>query len=618
MTRLAIVDPDSCKSSECALECIKYCPVNRTGSDCIVLGENKIVSISEILCNGCGICVKKCPFDAITIINLPEDLDSQITHRYGANLFKLHRLPIPRAGKVVGLVGQNGAGKSTSLKILAGQIIPNLGLVDKDVSWDEVISHFKGSELQLYFDKLSKGKIQMAVKPQNIELIPKVSTGIVKDLILNVNSSRFQEHEIIQKFQLENIWDRSISQLSGGELQKVAIAATLVKDVEAYFIDEPSSFLDVKERMKMASLIRELAQEDKMLIIVEHDLTLLDYLSDYIHIYYGSPGAYGVVTQPLNVREGINIFLDGFIPSENMRFRDVPIKFQRSELSSSIVHQKDPFIRYGAFTKSYDSFTFSNESGELYSGDIVGIIGPNGIGKTTFVKMIAGVLDPTTKNGDLELLHKRVFQEEEEEEQENESDIQPLKIKLKPQYLVDYSESEKTVLEYINSIDPTSINSAFLKTELFTPLNIDAVLNRELKTLSGGELQKVVIMLTLIDDADLYLFDEPSAFISAEDRVRVAKAIRRITLNRKSTAIVIEHDLLLQTYISDRIIYFSGEPGKTGKASSPLSIKEGMNTFLKDQSITFRTDPDTKRPRVNKLNSKLDKLQKSQGIYYET
>jgi ATP-binding cassette subfamily E protein 1 len=98
------------------------------GKLCIEVNpDSKIAFISEELCIGCGICVKKCPFEAINIINLPTNLEKEQVHRYSANSFKLHRLPVPRPGQVLGLVGTNGIGKSTALKILAGKLKPNLG-----------------------------------------------------------------------------------------------------------------------------------------------------------------------------------------------------------------------------------------------------------------------------------------------------------------------------------------------------------------------------------------------------------------------------------------------------------------------------------------------------------
>lgn len=122
---------------------------SRAGKLCIeVAPESKIAFISERLCIGCGICPKKCPFGAINIINLPTNLETQVTHRYSANSFKLHRLPTPRPGQVLGLVGTNGIGKSTALKILSGKTKPNLGRYENPPDWEEILKYFRGSELQ--------------------------------------------------------------------------------------------------------------------------------------------------------------------------------------------------------------------------------------------------------------------------------------------------------------------------------------------------------------------------------------------------------------------------------------------------------------------------------------
>jgi len=614
MTRLAIVSKDTCKPQDCAQECEKYCPINRTGKDCIIIPEDgKYALISEILCTGCGICIKKCPFEAIRIINLPEDLDSQITHRYGPNQFKLHRLPVPKKGRIVGLVGQNGAGKSTSLNILAGQFKPNFGNFEGENSWEEVINHYKGNELQNFFKPLSEGKFKVAYKPQNVEKLPHITKGKVKDLILNIDE-RGAAEKVKVDFSLEKIWDRTLDKLSGGELQRLAIAATFVRKADAYFFDEPSSFLDIKERMKVSNLIRDLVDDETVIIVVEHDLAILDYLSDFVHLYYGEAGAYGVVTYPLSVREGINAFLDGYIPTENMRFRPTPITFQKTQLSNRNDERYNPLISYGYIMKDYGTFKVEADKGDLYQGDIIGILGANGTGKSTFAEMIAGRLEPTESVGEISLLRPRIYFDEEDEIEDEEL---ILEISYKPQYLEELTDSHKTIEQTLMETNPSILASSFFKTELITPLSLEHLMKREIATLSGGELQKAAIAICLAKEADLYVIDEPSAYISAEDRVVVAKSIRRLINHRKATSIVIEHDMMLQAYISDRIIHFDGEPGVYGKATRPLSVQEGMNSFLRSQNITFRADKQTGRPRVNKLNSKLDKEQKVNGNYYQ-
>lgn len=181
--RIAIVAADRCKPKKCRQECKRSCPVVRTGKMCIeVEPHSKIAYISEPLCIGCGICVKKCPFAAINIINLPKDMNKETAHRFGPNSFKLHRLPNPRLGQVLGLIGTNGIGKSTALAILTGRLKPNLGNFNDPPDWKKILTYFRGSELQIYFTRVLEGDLKPAMKPQYVDAIArKVNQSVVDD-----------------------------------------------------------------------------------------------------------------------------------------------------------------------------------------------------------------------------------------------------------------------------------------------------------------------------------------------------------------------------------------------------------------------------------------------------
>lgn len=135
----------------------------------------------------------------------------------------------------------------------------------------------------------------------------------------------------MKELALDQLLDNNVEKLSGGELQRFAICMASLSKANIYMFDEPSSYLDVKQRLSAAKVIRGLVKDQIYVLCVEHDLSLLDYLSDFICCLYGEPSVYGVVTQPMAVREGINIFLAGFVPSENMRFRDYELSFKISE-----------------------------------------------------------------------------------------------------------------------------------------------------------------------------------------------------------------------------------------------------------------------------------------------
>ncbi|USS40551.1 ribosome biogenesis/translation initiation ATPase RLI [Thermococcus aggregans] len=586
--RIAVIDYDKCNPDKCGhFLCERVCPVNRMGGEAIVIDEDNYKPvIQEASCTGCGICVHKCPFKAITIVNLPEELKEGCVHRYGVNGFALYRLPVLKEGMVVGILGPNGTGKTTAVKILSGEMIPNL--CGSNDSWENVIRMFRGNELQNYFERLKEGNVKKVVKPQYVDLIPKVVKGKVRDLLKRADERGILD-KLVEELELSNILDREIQHLSGGELQRVAIAAAIARDADFYFFDEPSSYLDIRQRLKVAKAIRKLAEEGKSVVVVEHDLAVLDYLSDIIHIVYGKPGAYGIFSMPKGTRVGINAFLEGYLPEENVRFRPYQIRF--TKLSERHSQAGDVLVEYPRLVKDYGSFRLEAEGGTLYRGEVVSIVGPNGIGKTTFVKMLAGVEEPTEGKVEWEL-----------------------RVSYKPQYIkADY---EGTVYELLSKIDAAKLMSNFYKTELLNPLGIPDLYDRAVNDLSGGELQRVAIAACLLRDADLYLLDEPSAYLDVEQRLAVSRAIRHLMEKNEKTALVVEHDVLMIDYISDRIMVFEGEPGKYGRALPPMGMREGMNRFLANVGITFRRDPDTGRPRANKEGSVKDREQKEIGEYY--
>jgi len=553
--------------------------------------EGRKPVISEILCTGCGICVKKCPFKALSIINLPDELQEECTHRFGPNSFKLFRLPVPSPGEVLGLLGQNGIGKSTALKILSGEIKLNLGEYTNPPGWTEIARYFRGSTLQTYFQEMSNGRLKVVHKPQYVDKIPKVISGKVGELLEKIDE-RGKLAEVSKMLQLDVVWGRQIDVLSGGELQRVALAATICREADVYLIDEPSSYLDVKQRLEAAKAVRSLKEEGKMTIVAEHDLAVLDYLSDYVCIFYGEPSVYGIISHVQGVRTGINIYLEGFIPDENLRFRKEPIRFHVKPPSTTISASL-PLLKWGEMEKTYEGFVLKVELGEAHQGEVIGILGPNGIGKTTFVKLLAGIEKPDSGLSPAENI---------------------LSVSYKPQYIS--SEFDGTVEDLLRSVVKEDFSSGWYQSEIMQPLNMDRLLDRPIKELSGGELQRVAIAACLSRKANLYLLDEPSAYLDVEERLIMARTVRRMVEGRNVTAFVVEHDVVAQDFLADRLMVFTGEPGIQGLARAPMSLLNGMNDFLKEMGITFRRDPATKRPRVNKADSKLDRYQKKTDQYY--
>ncbi len=597
MVRIATIDKDLCRPRKCNLECIRFCPINRTGTKAIEINEEaKKPVIYEEICIGCGICVKKCPFKAINIVNLPEELETDLIHRYGINAFKLYRLPIPKQKMITGIVGKNATGKTTALKILSGKLKPNLGNLEKTPEWDDIIKSFRGTELQTYFTRLVNGKIRTILKIQYVDAVPKYLKGEVGKLLIKINERNIV-NELKDDLGLTKVWNRELKVLSGGELQKFLIAATLSKDADVYMFDEPCSYLDVYERMRIAKVIRKYTvDKGKTAIIVEHDIAILDYLSDLVHVIYGVPGTYGIVSHPYGVKSGINFFLDGFLPDENMRIRDTPIRFHVKPPTIAWPSEME-LIKWTETLVKLNSFVLKISKGSIHKGEIVGILGPNGIGKTTFVRTLIGEIKP---------VEGTVYSFSE------------ITMSYKPQYVSTYYAKfkEYKVSEVLKLISQVSEPPNWFKKDVIRKLGVDRLYDRYIGELSGGELQKIAIVACLLKEAKIYLLDEPSAYLDVEERLTVAKAIKNVIEMREAAAFVVEHDIILQDYLAQTLMVFRGKPGIEGYAEAPMGLREGINVFLKDVGITFRRDARTKRPRVNKEGSYLDRLQKRLGEYY--
>ena len=588
--RVAVLLEDRCQPKKCNAECWAFCPPVRNGIECIVLDDSSGKPlISEPLCIGCGICVVKCPFEALIITNLPEELEGEMTHRYGENGFRLFRLPSPRQEQIVGILGPNGMGKSTAINLLSGSLRPNLGdwtIQEKD--WAEIVESFPRGELRDYLSMVAQDGVKIAVKPQYIDKLPKIFQGEVVELLKRVDDRDELAH-YAELLAIDHLLNRRLDKLSGGELQRVAIAATLLKEADVYFFDELSSYLDIHERLRIVRIIQGMVARGKRILVVEHDLAILDVLCDLIHIVYGERAAYGIFTPPRSTRAAINAYLDGYLPEENVRIRDKPIQFLRGRVRGEEVGS--PILQWGDMEKTLGEFHLKTGKGEVRSAEVVGVVGPNATGKTTMVRMIAGEIEPDMGWCTMDAT-----------------------VSYKQQHVS--TDFDGSVQDWLDTELGGRWRSGEFHTQVIRPLQVDQLLELRAKKLSGGELQAVCIAICLGKEADLYLLDEPSAHLDANARMEAAKAIRRTMESNEKAAMVIDHDIYFIDIVSDSLLVFDGEGGKHGNAQGPLSLRKGMNRFLADVDVTFRRDHESHRPRINKPNSRKDREQKASGEYF--
>jgi len=584
--RIAVLIEEKCKPKSEAYDYLKKW-AGSCGAECIQMNGDKF-KILESACPPCFVRARHCPGGAVIVINLPAELKTDMVHRYSLNGFRLFRLPTPSKESVVGILGPNGMGKSTAFNILNGSIIPNLGDFEADeLWWEDVIETLPRGELRDFLIDVSKSDVTVALKPQYVDHIPKAVKGKVGQLLSSVDE-RGVYHEMITKLGIDHLLERNLDQLSGGELQRVAICATLLKKADVYFFDEPSSYLDIHERMRIVKIIQELSENSRV-IVIEHDLAVLDVLADLVHIVYGKKGAFGIFTPARTTRQAINAYLDGFLVEQNVRIRDKPIKFKTHNDRSNELG--NPVVTWGGLEKKLGDFNLKTGDGQVHQSEVVGVVGPNGTGKSTMIKILAG-----------------------EHDYDAGWVTADASISYKPQHID--TDMDCNVQTWLDAEVGPKWRSGEYNVNVIRALGVEDLLAKDVNNLSGGEAQSVAIAICLGREADLYLLDEPSAHLDANARMEAAKAIRRTMEANEKAAFVIDHDVYFIDIVSDSLLVFEGEGGKHGMAEGPFRLREGMNRFLGGVDVTFRRDHDSKRPRINKQASRKDREQRAKGDYY--
>lgn len=366
--------------------------------------------------------------------------------------------------------------------------------------------------------------------------------------------------ELIEDLDMTSMLDTCVTDLSDAELQRFAIASTIVQMADVYLFDEPTIFLDARQKYQVARVILSVVKPDRYVCITDNDMSVLDLVCDHI-LYTGEETTSG------------EVHLDHY-----------PLTLE--ELSEEIV--TPPTYRYPeTVVKGFGTFSLHVMGGDLRSSEITVVLGNMHTGKTLFLEWLNRI---------------SVGQD----------------FSHKDQKMIKCENRHDTVATHLYRLIRFSSLDRVFQELVLKPLGIVKILDKRIKEVSQSTLQKIAIATCLGQEgARVFLLDEPSIHLDARERVIAAQTIKRFIAYSRKAALVVEQDFMMATYLADRVIVVQGEPGVQSTVNSPVLMSNGVNQYLSDLNITCRSNRFTSLARMNKPRSVEDEEQKTGGHFFE-
>jgi len=430
-------------------------------------------------------------------------------------------------GECILLCGKSGCGKSTLLKLING-IIPEF--YEGDICGSVRVNGINTFTTEIH--ELSKfvGSVFQNPKTQfyTTNTTDEIAFGL-ENYGIDTEAINKRIIEVEKDLRLERLMNKNIFNLSGGEKQKIAIASTYALNPEIFVLDEPSSSLDIKSMKELSQTIENLKAMGKTIIIAEHRLW---YLKDIVDraIYMED----GKIIREYNMKEIEKLSEDERLKTglRHSSYKDINLVNNEESFKeeSSLEIRNLIFKRNARTILSIDNLKFSY-------GNIIGIVGENGIGKSTFAKIICGLYK--TNNEEI-LKDNRRFNRRNR-----------IKESLLVMQEVNYQLFTDTVFDEIlltSKIRDKNIINTYLK-----DMELENIIDRNPHTLSGGQKQRVIILSALLSGKKILFFDEPTSGLDYRNMKIVAKNIKKVK-KKDRLILIVSHDIEFLESVCDESI----------------------------------------------------------------
>lgn len=457
----------------------------------------------------------------IEINNLSFKYKSQSNHSLKDINIKIKK------GECILLCGRSGCGKSTLLKLING-IIPEF--YDGEISGSVMVNGMNTFTTPIYELSKNVGSVFQNPKTQfyTTNTTDEIAFGLenfgIKREVINKRLI-----EVEKELKLEHLMNRNIFELSGGEKQKIAIASIYALNPEIYVLDEPSSSLDIKTMNELSHIITKLKSIGKTIVIAEHRLW---YLKDIVDraIYIED----GKIIKEYSIDE-----IDNLREAERMRtgLRHTNYKSIKAYVPSETVCNENLLkVENLIFRKSAKTILHIDNL-KFHYGNIIGIIGENGIGKSTFAKIVCGLYRES--KGEFLKKNKRFSSRSRLKESlliMQEVNCQLFTDSVYDELLLTSKTKDKNVIDdWIDDMDLKNISE------------------RSPHTLSGGQKQRVIILSALLSDKEILFFDEPTSGLDYRNMMIVAKNIKKVKEENR-LILIISHDTEFLESVCDTVI----------------------------------------------------------------
>lgn len=437
-----------------------------------------------------------------------------------------------KKGEFVVFCGESGCGKTTVMRLING-LIPHY--YEGHLMGNVFIDENNVSKQPIYEIARKVGSVFQNPRSQffNVDTTSEITFGC-ENLGMSEEIIRKRLKETVENFQMESLMNRNIFHLSGGEKQKIACAGASIMEPDIFVLDEPSSNLDVSSIHKLHEILSYWKTQGKTILISEHRLYYLRGLADrFIYMENGtitqeySADQFEQLTEEKRAEMGLRTF-----KLENISGLEKSLEISKKK--PSVEHNKEQKMQLKDFCFSYKNSHQRNRKNILNIKDcsipangIVGIIGNNGAGKSTFSRCFCGL---EKRCGEIIWNGKKYHS----------------KDRLNTCYMVmqevNHQLFTETVLdEILISMEKPDEKQA---EELLSKLDLLEVKDRHPMSLSGGQKQRVAIASAIASKRSILFFDEPTSGLDYKHMKQVADLLRQLQ-KEGITLYIITHDLEL-------------------------------------------------------------------------